>query len=45
MHLHVGLMEFLVFCAYAVLFNFFARALAARFADTPLGEGLAYTTV
>ena len=44
-HLHVGLFEFLVWCAYAVLFNFMARQLAAKFADRPIGDAIAYVAV
>lgn len=44
-HVHVGLLEFLQFCAMAILFNFFARQLAARYADRPIGSALAYVAV
>lgn len=40
-HVHVGVVEFLVTGAYALIFSFLWRLLAAALADKPLGRAMA----
>lgn len=40
--LHVSPVEFLTTSCYVVIFAFFWRYLAARWADKPVGQAMAY---
>ena len=42
MHIHLGAIDFLKFCAYYLVFAFIWQTLAAKFADRPFGQGMAY---
>lgn len=42
MHVHIGVADFLIVAAYLLILGFFLRTLAARYADTPFGEALAF---
>lgn len=39
-HLHVSFLDFAVTAAYVVIFMFLARALAAKWADKPVGQAI-----
>lgn len=34
-HIHIGFFSFLIFCAYAIIYGFFTRMLAFKFAASP----------
>lgn len=38
---NIGILEFLVTGLYVVIFVFFWRAIAAKFSDTKIGQGMA----
>lgn len=40
MHVHVGVLDFLVVWAYILIGRFIANTLAVRFAHTPIGQAL-----
>jgi hypothetical protein len=42
MHVHASALDFLVFVAYSIIFGFFWRLMAARWADKPLGKAMAF---
>lgn len=42
MHVHVSPVEFLAIACYLVIFGFLWRTLAARLADKPIGQAMAY---
>ena len=42
MHIHMGAMDFLIFCAYFIVFSFIWRTLSHLFADKPIGQAMAY---
>lgn len=42
MHVHVGVPEFLAALSYMVIAGFLWRSLAARLADHPVGQAMAY---
>jgi hypothetical protein len=42
MHVHAGLMEALTTFAYIIIFGFFWRTLTIKWADKPIGKGMAY---
>ena len=42
MHVHVSPVEFLAVACYLVIFGFLWRTLAARLADKPIGQAMAY---
>lgn len=42
MRIDFGLVGFLEFAAYAVIFGFFWRLAAAKFHDRPIGQAMAY---
>lgn len=42
MHLQVSLADFITFAAYATVFGFLWRSLAARWSDNPVGQAMAF---
>lgn len=42
MHVHISPVEFLAVAAYLIIFGFLWRTLAARLADKPIGQAMAY---
>lgn len=42
MHVHVSPVEFVQFAAFAVIFGFAWRTIAAKNADNQLGQAMAY---
>ena len=42
MHIHLGALDFLIFCAYFIVFSFIWQTIAVRYAHTPIGRAMAY---
>lgn len=42
MHVHISPVEFLTTAAYLIIFGFFWRTLAARWADNSVGKAMAF---
>lgn len=42
MHVHISPIEFIQFAAYAILFGFLWRSLAARWSDNAFGQAMAF---
>lgn len=42
MHVHVSPVEFLTTAAFVVIFGFAWRTLAAKWAEKPIGQAMAY---
>lgn len=42
MHMNVSLVEFGAFAAYAIIFGFLWRSLAARWSDNSVGQAMAF---
>jgi len=42
MKLNIGLIGFLTFAAYAIIFGFITRTIAARYPDSNVSKALAY---
>lgn len=42
MHIHIGLLDFLIFVAYLIIAKFFLHTLAGLTADGPLGQALSF---
>jgi hypothetical protein len=42
MHVHISAVEFLQFAAFAVIFGFLWRSLAARWSDNSVGQAMAF---
>lgn len=41
MHFHLSALDFLTTACYVIIFGFMWRALAAKWADRPLGQAMA----
>jgi hypothetical protein len=42
MNLNIGLLGFLTFAAYLIIFGFMARAISARYPDSTASKAIAY---
>lgn len=42
MHVHIGVVHGMTIFASVIVFGFFWRLISFRYADTPLGQGMAF---
>lgn len=42
LHLHIGGFDFIPLVCYFIIFGFLWRSLAARWADNPIGQAMAF---
>lgn len=41
-HIHVSALDFLVFCAYSIIFGFLWRMAAVKWSDKSVGKAMAF---